>query len=236
MIHTIQLGVATDASLDFWADAAGREGYDSERGERSLRFADYDGLALRARRGRRRQPAAARRASRGPGRARDPRRRGRPRLRRRRLDADRSCSPRRSASPTSATASTACTGDERHFHWGYDEPTSAGCRARARCTTSRGHSPDDDQLAWQAARARGRRAGHRVSDRDYFHVDLLPPAAGRPVRDRHALARLRGRRGPRASRRGAAPPAQHEHLRAQLERMLTPLTNPREARPEKLSM
>ena len=44
-----------------------------------------------------------------------------------------------------------------------------------------------------------------VSDRDYFHVDLLPRAARRPVRDRHALARLRGRRGPRAPRRGAAP-------------------------------
>src|SRR5215210_7831595 len=44
MIHTIQLGVASDASLDFWGDRLAAKGYDSERGEDSLTFADYDGL------------------------------------------------------------------------------------------------------------------------------------------------------------------------------------------------
>src|SRR4051794_30425067 len=44
MIHTIQLGVASEASLDFWADRLTSKGYDSERGEKSLGFADYDGL------------------------------------------------------------------------------------------------------------------------------------------------------------------------------------------------
>ncbi len=46
MIHTIQLGVASEASLDFWAQRLDAHGYASERGERSLRFADYDGLSL----------------------------------------------------------------------------------------------------------------------------------------------------------------------------------------------
>src|SRR3954466_3486411 len=41
MIHTPQLGVADAAALDFWERRAG-----GERGERSLRFEDPDGLAL----------------------------------------------------------------------------------------------------------------------------------------------------------------------------------------------
>lgn len=46
MIHTIQLGVAAEAALDFWAQRLGARGYTSERGERSLAFADDDGLRL----------------------------------------------------------------------------------------------------------------------------------------------------------------------------------------------
>ena len=46
MIHTIQLGVGSEASLDFWADRLAAKGYASTRGERSLRFEDYDGLAF----------------------------------------------------------------------------------------------------------------------------------------------------------------------------------------------
>src|ERR1700741_2808768 len=44
MIHTIQLGVASEESLAFWADRLAAKGYESERGERSVGFADYDGL------------------------------------------------------------------------------------------------------------------------------------------------------------------------------------------------
>src|SRR6185312_4948140 len=44
MIHTIQLGVASEAALDFWAERLAARGYASERGERSLSFEDYDGL------------------------------------------------------------------------------------------------------------------------------------------------------------------------------------------------
>jgi glyoxalase family protein len=44
MIHTIQLGVASEASLDFWAERLSSKGYESERDEQSLTFEDYDGL------------------------------------------------------------------------------------------------------------------------------------------------------------------------------------------------
>jgi glyoxalase family protein len=42
MIHTLQLGVASAASLDFWEERLGR----GTRGAGSLRFEDYDGLGL----------------------------------------------------------------------------------------------------------------------------------------------------------------------------------------------
>ena len=71
MIHMLQLGVASEAALDFWAARLRRT---RERGERSLRFADPDGLALELVVADARQPAAARRAPRDPGRARDHRR------------------------------------------------------------------------------------------------------------------------------------------------------------------
>src|SRR5215218_3707654 len=44
MVHTIELGVASDAALDFWADRLAAKGYASDRGEGSLTFEDYDGL------------------------------------------------------------------------------------------------------------------------------------------------------------------------------------------------
>ena len=46
MIHTIQLGVGDEDSLDFWQRRLDARGYTSERSERSLKFADYDGLGL----------------------------------------------------------------------------------------------------------------------------------------------------------------------------------------------
>src|SRR4051795_3236557 len=46
MIHTITLGVAGDAALDFWAERLAAKGYEGERGEHTLAFADPDGLRL----------------------------------------------------------------------------------------------------------------------------------------------------------------------------------------------
>src|ERR671914_1702086 len=40
MIHTLQLGVASQPSLDFWAARLSAAGYASERSEGRLRFAD----------------------------------------------------------------------------------------------------------------------------------------------------------------------------------------------------
>ena len=44
MVHTIELRVATDAALRFWAERLAAHGHDSERRDGRLAFADYDGL------------------------------------------------------------------------------------------------------------------------------------------------------------------------------------------------
>src|SRR3954452_4331277 len=38
MVHTIQLGVGSDGSLDYWADRLSAEAYSSQRGPSSLTF------------------------------------------------------------------------------------------------------------------------------------------------------------------------------------------------------
>src|SRR5690349_23203039 len=45
-IHTLQLGVPSEASLDVWAARLGEHGHASVRGAGSLRFEDPDGLGL----------------------------------------------------------------------------------------------------------------------------------------------------------------------------------------------
>ncbi len=140
MIHTIQLGVATEAGPGLLGRATHGKGLRAERADRTLRFADYDGLRLRARRRRRRQPAAARRST--------------PRSRREHailgvegarayavtsLDADRALLTETLGFTELAEGEYRLEGDERHFHWGYD--TTAECarsRAPAPSTTSRG--------------------------------------------------------------------------------------------------
>jgi glyoxalase family protein len=45
MVHLLQHRVGSEASLDFWAERLGGAGVAVQRGERSLRFADPEGLA-----------------------------------------------------------------------------------------------------------------------------------------------------------------------------------------------
>src|SRR3954452_8353408 len=47
MIHPIELGVASEAALGFWAERLASKGYPSRRDERSLGFEDDDGLRFR---------------------------------------------------------------------------------------------------------------------------------------------------------------------------------------------
>ena len=162
--------------------------------------------APRARGRRRRQPAAARRAPRGAGRARDPRRRGRPGLhrsghRRRPRPADRDARVHR-GSPTASTASTATRATSTGAT---TPPPSAGSRAPAPSTTSPGTRATRTMSRWQERVAQAGMHVTPVIDRDYFFSIYFRQPQGILFEIATTLARLRRRRGSRPPRRGAAP-------------------------------
>lgn len=230
MIHTIQLGVGADASLDFWAERLTAKGYPSERGERSLAFRDYEGLRYELVVAHGHAPLRAvhpeipaehaiagvegARAHPGSG-----------------LNADRPLLTDTLGFSEVAEGQYRLQGNERHFHWRYDEaPAARGVPGGGTVHHIAWHSPDEDHVAWRQKVAA---AGMRVTpviDRDYFYsvyfrqpqgilFELATTSPGFAVDEdpEHLGEELR-------------LPRQHEVLRPQLERRLTPLTNPRAAR------
>ncbi len=226
MIHTIQLGVASRESLDFWAERLA--GSVTERGDDSLFFEDYDGLRfelvvsddnppLRAEH----PDVPAEHAILGVEGARAYAGRG--------LDADAELLTGTLGFTALGRGEYRLDGDERHFHWAYDEPTQRGVQGAGTVHHIAWHSPDADHVRWQQ---RVGEAGMHVTpviDRDYFNAiyfrqpqgilfEIATTSPGFAVDEDadHLGEELR-------------LPRQHEHLRPQLERLLTPLTNPRVA-------
>jgi glyoxalase family protein len=227
MIHTIQLGVASDASLDFWAERLTAKGYGSERSERALAFEDYDGLRfelvvaddgnppLRAEH----PEIPADHAILGVEGARAYTARG--------TDADRELLTETLGFDRVADGGYRLDGDTRHFHWAYDAMTEGGIQGAGTVHHIAWHARDEDHVAWQRRVAEAGMHVTPVIDRDYFlsiyfrqpHGILFEIATTSPgfavdEDPDHLGEQLR-------------LPAQHEHLRPQLERYLAPLRNPR---------
>ena len=199
MIHLLQLGVPSEAALDFWAERI--DG--AERGERSLRFADPDGLALEL---------VVADDGNPPLRAEHPE-----------VPAEHAITGLEGARAYCAYAPVEegvltqvlgfehegggeyrLQGGERHFHWAYDPaPPVAGRQGAGTVHHIAFASRDEDQLAWQQRHHRRRRLRQRGARPRLLPLDLLPRAARRAVRDRDPLPRLRRRRGPGAPGRGA---------------------------------
>lgn len=231
MIHTILLGVESTASLDFWAERLADRGYASERRDETLVFEDYDGLRfqlvvcdggnppLRAEH----PEIPAEHAILGVEGARA--------YNYRRLEADRDLLVEVMGFIEQSPGEYLLEGEHRHFHWGYDEaPPDRGLQGAGSVHHIAWHSRDEDHLAW---RQRVAEAGMHVTpviDRDYFNaiyfrqpqgvlfeISTTSPGFTRDEELEHLGEELR-------------LPSQHEHLRPQLERLLTPLTNPRSGR------
>jgi glyoxalase family protein len=229
MIHTLELGVASEAALGFWADRLARHGYESERRDGALRFEDPDGLALELVVAADNPPlraehpdVPAEHAVLGVEGARayahDP-------------DAGHPLLTETLGFTDFGDGAYRLDGEERHVGWRY-EPAPA---ARGRLGAGTVHhiawaSPDADHLAWQR---RVREAGHPVTevrDRDYFRsvyfrephgvlfeIATLSPGFAVDESPAHLGEELR-------------LPAMHEHLRPHLERVLTPVDSPRAVR------
>ncbi len=230
MIHTIQLGVASAASLDFWAERLASRGYESERGDATLGFEDYDGLRyelvvaddgnppLRA--GHPEVPAEH--AILGVEGARA--------YPRRDLDADRELLTETLGFSATGDGEYLLQGDERHFHWCYDEaPPHRAVQGAGTVHHIAWHSRDDDHVAWQQ---RAGEAGLRVTpviDRDYFNAIYFLQPQGILFEIATTSPGFAVDEDPERLGEELRLPRQHEYLRPQLERLLTPLANPRSA-------
>jgi glyoxalase family protein len=217
MIHTLRLGVPSAASLDFWAQRLGG----------SATFTDPDGLQL--------ELVVA-----------DP---GNPPLQavHPEIPAEHAITgvegARAYARPaddrllTETLGFTALgggayhlAGAQRGLHWAYDAPPELRGRPGAGTVHHIAWaSADDDQLEWRRRVATVGAGVTDVIDRDYFksiyfrephgvlfEIATLSPGFAVDEDPAHLGESLR-------------LPRQHEHLRPQLERLLTPVVNPRAA-------
>ena len=229
MIHTIQLGVASEASLDFWADRLAGHGYASERGERSLSFEDYDGLRfelvvagdgnppLRAWH----PEVPSEHAILGVEGARAYAARG--------AEADRDLLIDTLGFAELGDGEYRLDGDTRHFRWGYDTTSQRGFPGAGTVHHIAWHSRDEDHVAWQERVAQARMQVTPVIDRDYFLSIYFRQPQGILFEIATTSPGFAVDESPERLGEELRLPAQHEHLRPMLERQLTPLTNPRTA-------
>jgi glyoxalase family protein len=224
-IHTLQLGVASPEALDFWEQRLAE--YEPYRGEDSLRFEDYDGLQLEL-------VVSAR----PPLRAEHPE-----------IPAEFAITGLEGARAYAAYAGVrdavltdllgfthlgggeyVLEGSQRRFRFAHDVPPAG----RAVPGAGTVHhiawaSPDEDHLAWQA---RIREAGGGVTevrDRDYFRSIYFLVPSGVLFEIATLSPGFAVDEDPEHLGEALKLPAQHEHLRAQLEATLTPVDNPRVA-------
>ncbi len=234
MIHTIELGVASEGSLDFWADRLSSKGYPAERTQRSLRFEDYDGLAF--------ELVEADEGN-SPLRAEHPdipvehaivgvegaRAYGaNPEAEERFLTGTLGFSP-------VGAGEYQLAGGRRRFRWAYDQPPALAGRTGAGTVHHIAWASEDaEHLAWQQLVRDAGAYVTEVRDRDYFksiyfreprgilfEIATLSPGFAIDEDPGHLGEQLR-------------LPKMHGHLREQLERTLTPIVNPRAERPEQV--
>jgi glyoxalase family protein len=232
MIHTIQFGVASEESLDFWADRLARNGYASERDQRSLSFEDYDGLRfelvvtdadgangnppLRAWH----PEVPAQHAILGVEGARA--------YVSRATDADRELLTETLGFTELSDGEYRLDGDTRHFKWTYDEaPADRGLQGAGTVHHIAWHSRDEDHVSWQHRVAQAGMHVTPVIDRDYFLSIYFRQPQGILFEIATTSPGFAVDEDPDHLGEELRLPTQHEHLRPQLERSLTPLTNPR---------
>ena len=229
MIHTLQLGVASAAALDFWAQRLAAAGCEAERDGDRLRFEDYDGLSL--------ELVVA--TDDAPLRAAHPE-----------VPAEHAITGLVGARAYSAYEHVeesvltdvlgftyegggeyVLEGSERRFRWAYDDaPPLRGAQGAGSVHHIAWGSRDEDHLAWQERIGAAGGYVTDVRDRDYFlsiyfqeprgvlfEIATLSPGFAVDEDPEHLGEELR-------------LPTQHEHLRSQLERTLQPVVNPRAAR------
>lgn len=230
MVHTLQLGVAAPAALDFWADRLKAHGYDSARTDQgTLRFEDYDGLGLEL---------VVADDGNPPLRAVHPEVSAEHAITG--LEGARAYSMFANVEESVLTDTLGFTyegggeyrlqGERRHFHWAYDQATTTGTPGAGTVHHIAWASRDEDHVGWQERVGEAGGFVTEVRDRDYFKSIYFREPRG--VLFEIATFAPGFAVDEDADRLGEELrlPRQHEHLRSHLEQTLIPIVNPRAAR------
>jgi glyoxalase family protein len=222
-IHTLQLAVPSAESLDFWAARLGAE-RDGDR----IRFEDPDGLRLEL---------VVESLGNAPLTATHPE-----------IPAEHAIVGVEGARAYSAFAPVeerfltdvlgftydgdyVLDGSERRFRWAYDPaPAYRGAQGAGSVHHIAWGTQDDEQLAWQERIADAGGYVTDVKDRDYFQSIYFQEPRGVLFEIATLSPGFAVDEDPDHLGEALRLPKQHEHLRSQLERTLTPITNPRSQR------
>jgi len=234
MIHTLTLAVSSAPALGFWEARLAERGVPTRLVDGALLFDDPDGLALELVIADEDPPLRAAHPEIAPENAIAG------------LAGARAYGPFRNVAENLLTGLLGFTyvgdgayrlaGEQRGFDWVYDEPPAQpGRQGSGTVHHIAWASRDEDHLDWQAI---VRDAGGHVTDvrdRDYFkaiyfreprgilfEIATLAPGFAVDEDAEHLGEQLR-------------LPPQHEHLREELERTLTPVVNPRTAQGDAVS-
>ncbi len=239
MIHTLALGVASEAALDFWAQRLAGAGFPGRRvigtldhAVSALRFADYDGLALEL---------VVAQDGNPPLRAQHPEIPSEHAIVG--LEGARAYGAHAAIEEPVLTDTLGFThlgggdyrldGEVRHFHFAYDPaPDAHGVPGAGTVHHIAWASPDAEHLAWRDRVAAA--AGHvtDVRDRDYFRSIYFREPRGVLFEIATLSPGFAVDEDPEHLGEALRLPKLHEHLRPQLERALTPVLNPRARRRE----
>jgi glyoxalase family protein len=207
MIHTIQLGVASEAALDFWAQRVG-----------GRRFTDYDGLQFEL------VVSDA-----------EPHRAWHPEIPEEfaitGIVGARAYGATGEHPVLTETLGFTPSGEDftlGGFTWGYDAPPAErGLLGAGTVHHIAWASRDEDLLAWQQRVAEAGLGVSDVRDRDYFRSIYFGEPRGVLFEIATLSPGFAVDEDPEHLGEALRLPKMHEHLRPQLERLLTPLTNPR---------
>src|SRR3954451_6229005 len=213
VIHTLQLGLASPEALDFWAARL-----DVARGGDSVRFEDYDGL---------RYELVISDA--------EPKRAVHPEIPEEfaitGIVGARAYGATGPHAVLTETLGFSADGDDYvlgGFRWGYD---TAPAERRLLGAGTVHHiawaSRDEDHLAWQRRVAEAGLGVSDVRDRDYFRSIYFGEPRGILFEIATLSPGFAVDEDPEHLGEDLRLPKMHEHLRPQLERVLTPITNPR---------
>ena len=230
MVHRIGWRVAGEAALDFWTGRLDAEGHATERTEGSLRFRDFEGLEHELVVGGAEDPplvaesddVPAEHALRGfdgvRAYARDP-------------SASARLLEELAFVGPDGDGAWGAQGSERHAVYACDPPPperpvqGAGSVHHVAFA-----SLDDDHEEWRAAAARGGARPTPIIDRQYFRSIYFREPSGVLFEIATLSPGFDVDESIDSLGEALALPPQHEHLRPQLERTLTPLPAPRTGR------